>query len=609
MVLDDNGTMTALLLTVLLFLFPGILVTGKKNCFPGFRFPETIPLIIACSLSYWIISFWFLSFVPIPLSLFIRASILISMIITSVSAYRKRHEIRGVTLRHILPMVLPSAYLIALALPAFFIATHQIAPSGADMSMHAYLAKTIYLRNGFPTSGLPLVPTAHFGNYPIGFPTILADMMLINGLPVHTNAVWLTAFTYWFFAVCIFLLVRSAYSFPISALTTLLVSWLSRTPHDIIYWGANPTVLSFDFLILAVMFMLRHKDRWSLPMIFAMLYTAALTHFIIPTGFFYLSLALLPICLPHVSNVVRNLRRPALHIGLALLIMAPFLLHVIRMDWRVSDATQSFVAGLQREEFPEWSGVFDWTMPASVTDFLRHTFGSPIINIYLLALCIIGFTRKRALLPHALAFLGTCVLILNSNAWWLPFSPLLYPKRIALLLLIPAALGIAAAIQDAVRVVYREFVIHTPRNKMILYGLTAVLIGYVSYPHVEITIRGFTGSAHLNVVTQEDLRAFRWLTDHTTKNDIILNNYFDAGLWLPAIAERQITRYHTNPMDMDSLAVNQGKETYAYIGNRSLIAEPDTDIVNASALEKNPGRYTLVYTNANVKIYRVEQHR
>lgn len=600
--------MIGIMLTILFFVFPGFLLTQKKDFFPRWSFVEKIPLSIALSLAYWIIGFWLLRFLPIPLSWFIRTSLFASICIWCIHSYRRRKSgIRGVSLHRMLPMIIPSAYIVVLALPALFIATHQLAPSGADMSMHAYLAKTIYLWNGFPTSGLPLVPTPHFGNYPIGFSTILADMMLLNGLPVYTNAVWLTAFVYWFFSVCMFILVRSVYSFPISALTALLVSWLSRTPHDVIYWGANPTVLSFNFLILAVTFILHGKNRWSLPLALTMLYTAILTHVITPTGFLYLFLIFLPICLPHIIRSAKNIRNPRMFIGLAIVIMAPLLLHIIRMDWHVSDATQSFVAGLQREEFPEWSGVFDWTILTGISEYMKHTFDSPIIIAYILALCIIGLSHRRSLLPHMVIILGTCLLILNSKAWLLPFSSLLYPKRIALLLLIPMALGIATALQDTIRVVCRVLTTHTPHNKIIAHGLIFLLIGFITHPYMQATLKTFTASADLSIVTQEDLEGFRWLTAHTTEKDVILNNYFDAGLWIPAITDRQITLYHTNPIDMDSLGINQGKETYAYIGNASLIPEPDTDLVNASALEKNPKRYTLVYTNANVKIYRVEQ--
>jgi len=106
----------------------------------------------------------------------------------------------------------------------------------------------------------------------------------------------------------------------------------------------------------------------------------------------------------------------------------------------------------------------------------------------------------------------------------------------------------------------------------------------------------------MNVVRQEDLQAFRWLQNNTHKADTIMNNYYDAGIWIPAIAQRKITTYHTNPIDMDTIRRISHPAKYAYIGQRSLIRTED--VVRAYIAE-HPESALLMYQNGNAQIYKL----
>lgn len=595
--------MTAGIVTLLFFLFPGVLLLPKKNFLPRLLWMEKIPLSIALSLAYWIISFWILKIIPIPLRVFVGLTLSVCTVTLLTICYRRRRLWR-ITPPALGKNILVAVWFLILAVPAIILATHTLAPSGADMSMHAYLAGIIYLADGFPAAMAPLVPVSQFGNYPVGFPVLVTDMMIINQLPVIANALWLSVFTYWFFAVCVYTLIRSKFSFFVSAITTVMIAWVSLTPNDFVEWGANPTILSLDFLIVASIWYLHLKDKWSYVYLFMMLYCALLIHFIVPVGLGYVSLMCLPLLWKKISMPLWNLSAliPIL-LGI-LLITLPFLTHTDWQSWKLSDTTREFVAGLHAQELREWSHVSSAYPIQRAADFLINTFGVSIIGVYGISLIIILWYR-RSILFHVLFILGVTALIINADYWWLPFSPILYPKRVALLLILPMSLGIARGLTLIQETIYTHFVIHTARNRGILYGLLLILLVYVYYPVIRINVRRFTNSGQLSVVTREDIAAMAWLAQNTPQDAIIRNNYSDAGLWIPAMANRQITLYHTNPIDMDALTIHAGRETYVYVGNKTLTGEPQTDPVNRADLDQSPDRYTLVYQNNKAAIYQI----
>lgn len=588
--------MIGIILTTLLFLFPGVLILLDRRIFPSFYMAEKIPISIGFSLSYWVIGFWFLSVIPISISVFIYLSLLLSVTVFILGVHRSRAY--SFTKHAVLTNLTLLITLSTLGIPAFILAAHQIAPSGADMSMHAYLAKAIYLTNGFPNTLEPLVPVTHFGTYPVGFPAIVADMMIINALPVYTNAMWLTACTYWFFAVCLYLLLRTRYLPITSFIATCIVSWVSLTPHDFIEWGGNPTILSLDFVLLATIWVTLTKHRW-MPFFFCTtLLTSLLIHYIVPVAAGYLFLLFLPFLWTPIRAYVKN-KNHMLNILIAcILITFPVALHLLGNDLTISDTATSYVSQLHQQELAEWAGTTSPSWLIGTTRFLVQVFGSRIALLYALSLVCILFTRPRLAFVHLLFLIGIYALIINAQYWILPFSPMLYPKRVALLMLIP--------ISHAVAYLAHTVITHMKGNRATRYGVVILLVAYAYHPIMNLNIRRFIQSDAFSAVTKNDLIALNWLKHNTNSEDIILNNYWDAGIWIPAISDRQIILYHTNPIDMDALIARTATETYAYIGSKTLRAEGD-DSIHREMLSKDPTRFTRVYQKGGVEIYRVKR--
>lgn len=597
--------MTGIVLTALFFLFPGLLLTLRKDFFPRLFLAEKIPICIALSLAYWIIGFWFLKFFRVPLHYFLVLSLFLSVFLFAAAWYRTRRFI-PIHVRTIRTNGLILGLFLLLAVPGMLATRNTVAPGGADMSMHAYLSKIIYLTDGFPDTMEPLVPLERFTSYPVGFPVLIADMMLLNKLPVYTNALWLSVFTYWFFTLCIYTLVRSKFPFLISAITAAAVTWVSLTPNDFIEWGANPTILSLDVLLISIVFFFHLKQQYSLFFLFVTAYCALLIHYIMPAGLGYISLMYIPLLWRHVTDRFTHDRKAFLLTMLTcVLITTPFLFHILQNPVFISERAEIYVKGLHLQEILEWSGNPSSLTPEAIR-FLIGTLGTPIIILYLVSLAITGVFRPKRLLLHAVYVTGIMILIMNARVWWIPFSSLLYPKRMVVLLTIPIALGLAEGMSHGAHAV-RTYL--SSANRYMLVALTMILAVIAYYPHVDNHLKRFIRSGNLSVVTRQDLDAMQWLSNHTKPSDIILNNYEDAGLWIPAITNRQITLYHTNPIDMGQRTVNRGKETYAFIGNKTFTANPQSNAVNADLLVNDPARYTRMYASGMAEIYKINSVR
>lgn len=597
--------MSSIFLTSALFLFPGALLLFHQKIWPNAYFVEKLPIAVAASLAWWIIGFWFLRIVPLPLSLFVSLSLTYSVIAFGFLIMKTRKRQRagtsdvGINIGILL-------FFLALGIPAVIIATRHLAPVGQDMSMHAYLAKQIFLSDGFPKTLRPLVPLDQFGFYPVGFPAIIANMMIVNRLPVYTNALWLTAFTYWFFALSLYSLLRQRYSVFVSCMVTVLVSWVNARPNDIMEWGSNPTILSFDFLILAVAFVMGKNRHRSLLLSFILFSAAFLTHYMLPIAFLYLFIFLVLFFAGEAWSHIQTMQ-PFSVLCLTLLLIAPFLWHMHYFTFHLSEGTKMYVAGLQRDDLTAWAGAPGWEVARASIQFISETFSKNVLILYALSWLLMLAVNKRHALMHVVYVGGLMLLVINSRYWLIPLSSILYPDRIILLAILPLSLGIAEGLTIGFEGIYTHFVIHNRRNFALLHVLAVLILLYVYGPAIRISYQRFlTANKQGQVIAPSDIAAFSWLKEHTTPTDVIMNNYNDAGIWIPAIAERAITTYQTNPIDRDALEKNLLKPTYAYIGSMSLTREPGVDPVNEE-ITNNPQKYTLVYSNDGVRIYRVSK--
>ena len=574
--------------TAAYLLLPGALCIIQKKILPKLTFVEKIPLGIIGSFAWWITGFWFLRIVPISLSAFITVSFIFSVLLLALRFSRGSFSF-GPARTNLTAFLFFALILIPLS-PLF----HATVPPGKDMSMHGYMATVIRNKNGFPVSMRPLAPVDHFGFYPVGLPVLAAGLSEVNALPISANLVLLDLCTLWLFAAMLYVLLRIRWPVLPSMLAAALVTWANTVPMAILSWGAAPTVLSFVFLFSAF--------TVPLPFSFALIFASFLTHYIIPVAAVYFGIPLLFLFWnPIRSQIKAYIRSPK---PLAIfLITIPLLWHVRNFSFRVTPAVARYVSGLQQADLTAYTGAPGWNILLASIRFLETNFSHPIFALYGLAvLTILILGNWRHLVWQAVLLLVLLALIMNSRYFVLPFSLLLYPDRIVLFGILPAAFGIAEGATVFLRETYASVIRHTQKNNLLLHAVFVSVIAYMVLPVLRVNSRIFTTAVRLTPVTASDLTAMNWIRTHTPPAATIFTNENDAGIWIPAIAERAATSYQTNPIDMMA-RMPLPAPSYAFSGSRTL-TENGLDPVMVSVRE-HPGNYRLVFSQGNAKVYRV----
>ena len=104
----------------------------------------------------------------------------------------------------------------------------------------------------------------------------------------------------------------------------------------------------------------------------------------------------------------------------------------------------------------------------------------------------------------------------------------------------------------------------------------------------------------ISPVTKSDLKAILWLKNNTSSNDIINTNYGDAGLWIPAIISRKITRphlsskfekfYYDSKHFTDRGIMDENNANFIFIGSKCIykcpIKEKDVKIKNYTLIKR-----------------------
>jgi hypothetical protein len=159
---------------------------------------------------------------------------------------------------------------------------------------------------------------------------------------------------------------------------------------------------------------------------------------------------------------------------------------------------------------------------ATLRIFPRMLHDVPLIAGAAALVAVLARAPGRAVLPASLAAL-VVLLVLQGRAAVLPGSALLYPDRIAVLLLYPIALLAHDALDSRPR--------------------AAAALAVVLLVHAAILQRKLLrdGSAHA-LATEADLRVIEGA--RLPEGCWVMNNYGDAGQWIPALIGRPVTFPH-----------------------------------------------------------------
>ena len=546
-----------------LFLSPGILLFLLK----GFRRKsltiELLIYVIGSSLAFFVVAPWFIKYLNIPLTIFAQFVFLFSCLIILLRFKKLSIENFKMDQNETILLLIFILVVLARCLPIFL----QIAPAGADMSMHSYIARLIHDHNGIPGSYYPI---ADFGAYPAGFPILSATMSLLSNVPVYRSGLFVSCLTHALICFALYVFLLRFFDRNTAAAASIATSFLTRSPQWIIRWGGNPTVLALFFFIVGFTLIIEAKENFSwLKTALSSLFLSAtlITHPIV----FYTGAILLAVYFALHTKDIGRIATTGLCIFLfTALFLFPYLLN---FKFTLSSTAVVYAKSWQGVDFK--SVVYD--LAAGLPFLILSLAGLPIL-----------LKEKRG---PAIVFLSLAavvlILIANYRFWLIPFSCLLYPGRVALFLIIPLALFICPTLAK---------LLASPKRYIIV---TLLIVGFIFYGIFYVY-----NSVSMCSVTQADLDTFLWMDKNISKEAVIVNNYGDAGLWIPAIAGRGITHPHSFAVFYESPDSPLPKAKYVYIGKKQVY--PDVEFKSKN-LEQEPDKYTMLYNENGAQLWKIKK--
>jgi hypothetical protein len=581
---------------ILLLVFPGILLI-QARWERQRSLSDLIPTIIATSLAFWIVSFWFVPYLRLSLSVWAYVVIGLAVLLSGISLWARRDEIPLVLDRQ--EVFAMSLLMIATGLRFSLFWRWPLAPAGADVTMHSYMAALIVALDTVPSSHEPLLPIDRFGAYPAGFQALMALMSLLGGLPVYRSALLMEVSTLSLLTLAFYRFLRVFWDQPISAIVALLVTFLPRNPQFFIQWGGDPTLLALALLVTVLGLLPWLQQRlepgaWTLCACIAA--ASVLTHLIPVMGLLY---TIVPLAV-YVGIRERAvwwgkgplIMRNMLGIGvISALLLAVCLPHLFATE--VSAAEVEWVRRFQQQwSGGAWGGTLDNALVTIPHYLAEKVFGGTFLGVGCLGMLTLAYRRPHLAIASLIWILTVVGLIINSMYWVLPLSYALYPERVALLLLLPFSLSIGAVL-DSVRNLF-------PKTTLPIWLMAALLLFVAVRENEKLFHHGL--AAHC-LLTKADLEALRWLQVNTDPGAVIHNHYGDAGLWIPAVAFRAITDPHLSPFYFDEFRAASAslKTRYVYVGKKKVLGEP----ILLDEFESAPGRYRRVYEHDGVIIYEI----
>jgi hypothetical protein len=581
---------------LLLIVFPGALLISSRSLRLRYL-SDLIPVVMGVSMAFWVVSFWFLPYLKLPLSWWAAGTIVSATVGLGIGLWRSQEStLIDLDREEIIALIL---LLVAVVLRWSFFWRWPLAPAGADMSMHSYMAALIMAHDTVPSSHRPLLPIDGFGAYPAGFQVLTALIALVGDLPVFRSALLMEVITLSFLTFAFYSVLRTLWDRQTSAMVALLVTFLPWNPQRFIQWGGDPTLLALAFCVMSLGYALSSKVRMSLgACCIGALMTAAgvVTHLIPVIGLLYVMIPVAAYTGLSAWWAKRSEMKPLawnlLHIvGFSAILLAPFLPSLFSTT--VSSAEIEWVKQFQRQGAGgAWGGTLGNAIESIPHYLLEKIFGAPFVILGCLGLVTLAWRWPDLAVPSIIGVLTVIGLVINSMYWVLPLSYAIYPERTAILLLLPVALGLSALVVG-VRQLFAE-------RHITVYLMSALIVSTAIHNNEQLF---FTGLIPNSLLTQADLKAMRWIQDNTAAGMIFQNKYGDAGLWIPAIAFRGITDPHLNPFYFDEFqAASSGlKAHYAYVGKKKVLGEP----ISLAGFESAPDRYRKVYDDDGVIIYKV----
>ena len=484
---------------LLVLLGPGVLLHALLS--PRARAVD-LPLYAA---AFWVVGFWWLRLLP-------------GGWIGPVLALGAASFCAGLLLWQRAPDAASSLVWLAAAL--VFVLLDRGAPvaPGVDGAMHTAVARVLSDAQGHPAGFRPLWPVDSFHSYPVGQPALTALLHDLGGLDWREAGLAGHALAYALaiigFAAAVSRWSRgSALGLAVGAAAVLA----ARAPLSFWTWGGAPNVLGIAFGVAgfsAGIDAVRGSGARSAAACGLFASASLLTHGVTAAAFAYAAIPL----------AAGAALRPALRAGSGWLLAAGALSLLLCAPYLASLHPAMPASGV------EWVRAF-LRESATLRVFPQMLHDVPLIAGVAALLSVLGSRPRRAVLPIALAA-ALALLVLNGRFAVLPASELLYPDRIAVLLLLPIAFLAHDALEG--------------RPRIALLAAVALVV------HASVLQARMlrTGREHA-LATDLDLRLLVQAGALLPPGCAVVNNYGDAGQWIPALLGRPITFPQANVLFFD----------------------------------------------------------
>jgi hypothetical protein len=304
------------------------------------------------------------------------------------------------------------------------------------------MAALIAAEDMVPCSHLPLLPIDSFGAYPAGFQALTALMSMLDDIPIYRSAMLMESSTLAFLTLAFYGFVRVLWDRSTSAMVARLITFLPRNPQYFIQWG-DPTLLSLGLLVMGLAFLPWLEEHMSLGMWgFCALFVAAsvFTHLIPVIGLGYAIIGRLRTPHRNLKRIMGNLLAISVVSGLLVSVCLPRLLSP-----EVSTGEIEWVRPFQqRGAGGAWGGTIGNAIVTIPPYLTGKIFGTSFVILSVLSWLVLAYRRPPLTFARGIGALTVVSLVINSMYWLPPLSYAMYPERVALLLLLPSALGIRA---------------------------------------------------------------------------------------------------------------------------------------------------------------------
>jgi len=573
---------------LIIFLIPGILILKKKSNYNK-NLIEIITEIFALSCSFWIFSLWFADLINLNLKEIKYICIIFTVFISLIIDLKNTNKKINVSFNNLFVSTLfLSIIFLFFFIPVFFVIT----PAGGDMSMHTYISKMIIDSQGVPNNYYPVLNNINFDNYPIGFESLISFFSEFSNIPIYSSAKFITSFSYFFLTLSIFNFLKLYCNFNKSIFISSFSIFFSQI-LEFVGWGGNPTIISIAFFGIFLSIILS-KEKKLIDSLLASFYFCAsfLSTFIITyAGCFIFVIPIFLLLIFKSSKKLINIKFIFYFIFFTIIILFPFIFNSQFLDENQVNQMTSWIRNFDHS----WKGNlsnFYYTIPLYITERIGKYFSITFVLFF-----IYYFYKKKNIsnqvLLNLIFVLLIFFLVLNTQFFLLPFSYVLWPERFVMLLLFPFSVFIIKGIEELELIYKKNNII---KSLFILVGI--IYISFLSFER-KLPYKNYIRKyIEISPVTKSDLKAILWLKNNTSSNDIINTNYGDAGLWIPAIISRKITRphlsskfekfYYDSKHFTDRRIMDENNANFIFIGSKCIYKCP---IKEKDVKKKN---YTLI---------------